>query len=118
MGANYGHVIALTKDFQIYAWGNNQYKIIEDSSNDYIHVPQHIPIDGKVRRVAVGGRHNLAITFNYKVYAWGDNSDGQLGTGDNISSSKPIRSGFGEMGKEIFKIKSLFMSYRRSCCCY
>ena len=99
VGANNGHIVALTKDFQIYAWGNNQYKIIEDSSNDYIYVPQHIPIDGKVRRVAVGGRHNLAITLDYKVYAWGDNTDGQLGTGDYVSCSKPIRSGVGEMGK-------------------
>ena len=100
VGANNGHIVALTKDSKIYTWGNNQYKIIEDSSNEYIYVPQHIPFDGKVVKIAVGGHHNLAITFDYKVYAWGDNSDGQLGIGNYVSSSKPIRSGVGEMGKK------------------
>ena len=104
VGGNNGHIVALSKDYKVYAWGSNKYKIIGDSSDDNVLVPTHIPLSGKVKKVAVGGRHNLAITVDLKVFAWGDNSDGQLGTGDNTSSSKPIPSGKGEMGKNIFNV--------------
>ena len=104
VGGNNGHIVALTKDCKIYAWGSNQYKIIGDNADANVLVPTHIPLSGKVKKVAVGGRHNLAITVDLKVFAWGDNSDGQLGTGNNTSSSKPIPSGAGELGKNIFNI--------------
>ena len=40
--------------------------------------------------LCVGTYHACAITDTGKAFCWGDNSAGQLGSGDNVSSSTPI----------------------------
>ena len=41
--------------------------------------------------VSVGARHACALAESGDLWCWGDNTNGQLGTGDRQSSTRPVR---------------------------
>ena len=51
-----------------------------------------IPVVGRreFESMCVGQNHACAITTKKRIYCWGSNQFGQLGTGDNVSSSTPV----------------------------
>lgn len=40
--------------------------------------------------IAAGAQHSLALLSDGEVTAWGENWDGQLGTGNTISTDTPV----------------------------
>ena len=44
-----------------------------------------------VPKVEIGDTHSAALKADGTVWTWGNNSDGQLGIGDNVSKTYPIK---------------------------
>jgi alpha-tubulin suppressor-like RCC1 family protein len=102
-GVNYSAVLAA--DGTVYSFGRNDYGQL--GSGDKINklLPVHVkkgayngtaylgdnPANPVVAIAGGAEGHILALTADGSVFAWGRNSTGQLGTGDTVRSSTPIR---------------------------
>ncbi len=88
-GANFS--LALTSAGQLYAFGDNTYGQLGNTTNigkltaNPTPTPVTIPgLAAKVTQIAAGGYHSLALTSTGQLYAFGANEAGQLGnTTDN-----------------------------------
>ena len=89
------HTLALTADGQVFAWGDNTYGELGNSStlSSFVPVPVNTSgvLSGKVvTAIAAGKNHSLALTADGSVYTWGANNSGELGNGITIDSSVPV----------------------------
>ncbi len=73
------HVLALTADGAVYAWGANNWGQLGDSTHVRRERPVRVVGLDNVVRIAAGRTHSLALTADGRVWAWGSNSHGQLG---------------------------------------
>ena len=87
-GAN--HVLAVTTEGQLFAWGSDSDgQLGIKSSNDYAFSPVQVKgYNGAgnlkdIILIAAGAKHSLAVATNGDVWSWGDNTYGQLGQGVN-----------------------------------
>ena len=92
IAAGYDHSLALTSTGQLYAFGNNYYGQLGNTTNNAVEEPNPTPTlvtlpgeVGHVTQIAAGAYHSLALTSTGQLYAFGDNSVGQLGNATNRS---------------------------------
>ena len=100
--------IALTQNGEVYAWGsgygakpvklNFTRKIIDVSGNLVLaenrkayNLDETKSYGKDLIKVVAGYNHYLGLTSDGEVYAWGSNSYGQLGNGNNTSSSTTVK---------------------------
>lgn len=85
----WGHVLALTKDGDLWSWGCNMYGQVGSgqADKDAIHQPVKIEGIGKIAAASAGFRHSLALNTEGKLYAWGHNYFGELGIGGEFDES-------------------------------
>lgn len=86
------HTLAFKNNSSAYAWGNNGYGQLGNTTATASAVPIQVyrykldeitlagPLTG-ITAVSAGGNHSLAIDSGSNVWAWGDNGYGQLGDG-------------------------------------
>ena len=89
ISAGNNHNIALKPDGTLWAWGDNTFGQLGNSTfgvaaNPFATQVLNIPLNPPVFAVAAGGGHSLALARNpatdaRTVYAWGDNAKGQAG---------------------------------------
>jgi len=98
--------LALTKNGTVYAWGYSGSGALGSGTTNYpcywwsctyttTPVPVVSPTDPMqpltgVAAISASGNHALFLTKSGRLYASGNNDSGQLGTGDNTSSSVPV----------------------------
>lgn len=83
--------LALTRDGNVYAWGNNydgQLGLGHNTKEKAIKIIDFF-VDKNVAKIATGDSHSLALTKDGKVYSWGNNEWGQLGVGNKINQFSP-----------------------------
>ncbi len=92
ISAGYNFGLALTKDGEVYAWGDNQYGQLGQGPGQPTAILYAVKVkaDGGgalsgVAMVAAGGWHALALDSSGKLLSWGLNNDGQLGRGPSIA---------------------------------
>ncbi len=91
VAAGMNHVLLLTSDGNVWAWGSNGYGECGYSGSD-VSEPVKVPISD-VKAVAAGRYFSMALKNDGTVWAWGSNDFGQLGIGkvDNSSHPDPIQ---------------------------
>uniref|UniRef100_A0A8C7XJN8 RCC1-like domain-containing protein n=1 Tax=Oryzias sinensis TaxID=183150 RepID=A0A8C7XJN8_9TELE len=80
------HTVALTKDGQVYTWGqNSRGQLGLGKKGRSISSPQCIrSLSGMpLVQVSAGGEHSFALSVSGSVFGWGRNDCGQLGLGDS-----------------------------------
>lgn len=79
-----GHVLALTADGRVFAWGSNaDGQLGVSTPANYRVAPVEVTLPaatGTPTRIAAGGRNSLVLTSSGQLYAFGANTHGQLGT--------------------------------------
>nr|CAD7577020.1 unnamed protein product [Timema californicum] len=100
------HVVAYTKNGDLYSWGNNGYCELGNGTSNPCFVPTLIilPASKEVVDVACGSHHTLALTRDGEVYAWGQNNCGQVGSGMSTNQSAPRKVNSGIGGKKVVSI--------------
>jgi alpha-tubulin suppressor-like RCC1 family protein len=90
------HSLAVTSTGQLYAFGDNHYGELGNTTNNNTDNPNPTPelvtlpgATGPVAKVAAGGAHSLALTTTGQLYAFGDNYYGELGNATNTHTSDP-----------------------------
>jgi len=109
VAAGGSHSIALASDGTVYTWGRNNYGQLGNENNTNSSVPVAVNTSGvlsgkTITKVAAGDSHTIALASDGTVYTWGYNGLGQLGNGNNTSSSVPVavdQSGMGELPVEL-----------------
>ena len=108
VSGGYYHSLAVGSDGYTYAWGNNSYGELGNSSiptgaansRAMSPVPVRVrdpanPNDAskglKARQVSAGSWHSLVLGSDGYAYAWGDNDNGQLGNNTKTDSPVPVR---------------------------
>jgi alpha-tubulin suppressor-like RCC1 family protein len=92
--------LALLADGTVMAWGSNisgQLGIgtltgpTECSLYNFCSpIPVSVSELKGARAIAAGNQHNLALLSDGEVMAWGENWNGQLGTGNTVSTDTPV----------------------------
>ncbi|WP_174591116.1 RCC1 domain-containing protein [Methanocella conradii] len=94
VAAGNAHVLLLTSDGSVWAWGSNDYGECGPYADglDTVLKPVRVPISG-VKDVAAGHCFSMALKNDGTVWVWGSNDFGQLGLGtvDNESHPEPIQ---------------------------
>ncbi|CAI5712013.1 unnamed protein product [Peronospora destructor] len=81
------HTVALSKDGEIWAWGNGEYGRLGNGESDTCEVPEPIEffLKDNVVSIAVGRDFSFALTDTGDLYSWGGNSHNQLGIGGSLA---------------------------------
>ncbi|BDR53387.1 hypothetical protein KIM372_12940 [Bombiscardovia nodaiensis] len=92
ISAGYYLSLAIGSDGNTYAWGNNQYGQLGDTTtiSRKLPVKVHAPTGVHFTAISAGGYHALALGDDGNVYAWGLNRYGQLGDGTTDDKHKPV----------------------------
>ena len=93
------HVLALSMNGELYAWGHNSYGQLGLGAGAVASVdtPSRVlDTDGQtllsgIKTIAAGDYHSVAIKTDGTVLAWGDNAKGQLGDGSNDRRYVPVQ---------------------------
>lgn len=91
--AGYKHSFALGDDGTLWAWGVGEYGRLGTGGSSYLSIYDAKPVElENVVQASAGWYHSLFLTSDGDVYAAGCNYDyGQLGNGDGVDHSLPVR---------------------------
>ena len=97
------HVLALTADGTVFAWGNAQagqlgigdlpiinFKTRVPDTSYYLPFPSQVPGLTGVVSIAAGSKFSLALLKDGSIRAWGENQYGQLGDGTTENRLRPV----------------------------
>jgi alpha-tubulin suppressor-like RCC1 family protein len=88
------HTVTLRLDGSLWAWGDNAFGQLGDSTVVVRNAPVRIGTDTTWSAVAAGFYHTVALKADGTLWTWGDNTKGQLGDGlATFSRSVPARVG-------------------------
>ncbi len=92
---NSKHFLGIDSNGRLWTWGDNsngKLGINNRTNKMYPTLVDPSYYDNKkVISADAGKEHSIFVTEDGSVYAMGDNSEGQLGTGNNITSYTPIK---------------------------
>ncbi|XP_039296337.1 uncharacterized protein LOC111057898 [Nilaparvata lugens] len=87
------HSMALTDDGKLYTWGWGVHGQLGHGSVEDCHYPTLVQNLSNQMCVSCSGghAHTLALMASGRVWAFGSSVFGQLGTGNNVKSSRPVQ---------------------------
>ncbi len=87
------HTCALLEDETVWCWGDNQHGQLGDGTITGSATPVAlIGLPDLAFDIGVGDDYSCAVTVDSELYCWGKNGSGQLGDGETIDSTLPVRS--------------------------
>jgi alpha-tubulin suppressor-like RCC1 family protein len=87
------HVLAISPDGVLYAWGANEKGQLGIGKVGDAKVPVQVNNQTDWKMVSAGGFHSLAVKVGGTLWSWGSNSHGQLGVGTTTDSLEPVQIG-------------------------
>jgi len=98
IAAGDGHIVALSGDGTVWAWGYNMYGQLGDGTGgtqewgDYSNTPVRVQNLTNVIAVSAGRNNSAALRSDGTVWTWGCNMSGQLGIGTRFDlSTVPVQ---------------------------
>lgn len=87
------HSVALTMDGRVFTWGWGVHGQLGHGNTHHENIPIVVTslLGNNIRSIAAGHAHTLALSVDGEIYAFGCNIFGQLGIGNNIKSSYPVK---------------------------
>jgi alpha-tubulin suppressor-like RCC1 family protein len=126
--AGWSHTCALDSTGKAYCWGyngNGELGNGNSGSGTNSSVPVAVKADDPtdalynktITQIAAGYRHTCVLDSTGKAYCWGHNGNGQLGTGDVISSNVPVPVQSNDPGDAFYNktITQITVGYFHTC---
>ncbi len=88
---NFMNLYAITKEGEIYAWGENSHGILGIGNTEAQNKPVKLNGINNVEKIYFGDGCAYAKTKSGEVYAWGENGNGQLGVGNTEQQNIPVK---------------------------
>ena len=85
-----GLTVALTLDGRVFCFGLNRWGQCGIPGLQHVYEPRLVNLPERIAMVDAGLQHCLAVGHSGKVYAWGKGTRGQLGDGENDTSTTPV----------------------------
>lgn len=85
------HNYGIRQDGTLWAWGDNQYGVLGDSSFTDQPWPKQLGNSNQWKLISAADRHALGIQMDGTLWGWGDNYPGVFGNGTTISRLKPFQ---------------------------
>jgi len=82
------HVLALSTDGSVWAWGANAHGQLGDGTTTRRNAP--VKVFDSAIAISAGERHSTAIKTDGSLWAWGDNISGKLGDGTTTKRLTPV----------------------------
>ncbi|MDR1604484.1 MAG: hypothetical protein LBS10_06800 [Gracilibacteraceae bacterium] len=86
------HILALTRDSRVWAWGDNTDGQLGLSGAEDVTFPMEVSMPEDIIYIATGFHNSYFIGVSGQLYACGANDYGQLLTGDQEKSPEPVRA--------------------------
>lgn len=92
------HVLALTKDGKVYAWGSNGYGNLGIGGDKFSNYAKKVVGEGgqgslsRIIDISAGNYGSAAVNEFGWSYIWGNGSFGELGNGRDISKNIPSKN--------------------------
>jgi alpha-tubulin suppressor-like RCC1 family protein len=83
------HVLMLTIDGEIYAFGDGSYGATGNGVRNFHYTPTKIHALKPFNQIACGARHSMATNCDDILYTWGDGKKGKLGHGNERDAFEP-----------------------------
>jgi len=87
------HVLAITTDGRLFAWGDNAQSQLGLGDNVSRLVPTQVGTESDWVMASAGLTHSLALKADGRLFAFGFSNDGQLGLGDTSPRNVPTQVG-------------------------
>ncbi len=92
----FGHVLMLTENGEVYAWGRNSEYQVGNGKRKHAQEPYKLSLTNIVQ-VAAGGKFSLALDAEGQLWGWGDNEHFQLSPDKTTRIQAPIRIDTGDI---------------------
>ncbi len=91
--AGAGHVVALSDDGLVYAWGTGTSGQLGNGASSSSSSPVLVALlAGKnIKSLSASGNTSIALTTDGAIYVWGDNSTGQVADGTLVNRTNPTQ---------------------------
>jgi|LSQX01.1.fsa_nt_gb alpha-tubulin suppressor-like RCC1 family protein len=96
MKTGFGHVLALTDEGEVYAWGRNNRGQVGNGNRKNVMTPYKLPLQNIVK-IECGGKYSLALDDQGVLWGWGDNEYNQLSPKKQIDFTTPVQIQYGEI---------------------
>jgi alpha-tubulin suppressor-like RCC1 family protein len=96
VGAAGRHSFGLTKQGDLFAWGENPEGVLGNGTTLPQLTPVRIPPQAGWLDVVTGENFTVALRTDGSLWSWGNNRYGELGVGNQINSWVPVRVSFPE----------------------
>ncbi|MGE5701295.1 MAG: cadherin-like beta sandwich domain-containing protein, partial [Clostridia bacterium] len=87
------HIVALTDNGTVWAWGRNADGQLGDGSANASNKPIKVPGMSDVVAIGAGTDYSLAVKKDGTVWGWGSNYRGQLGDANPNAKRSPVQIG-------------------------
>jgi len=96
MATGFGHVMILTENGEVYAWGRNSQGQVGNGKTKKIQEPYKLPLQNIVQ-IACGGKFSLALDANGQLWGWGDNEHHTLLPNTTENQKTPVKIDTGDI---------------------
>lgn len=92
----FGHVVALTTQGEVYAWGRNNRGQVGNGNRKNTIQPFKLPLQNIIC-IAAGGKFSLALDSLGTLWGWGDNEYRQLSAERSTDYILPVKVEYGQI---------------------
>ena len=92
------YAMALSSNGDVFAWGSNKFKQVENSDNEIVSTPVYVPVS-RMTSIAAGKGDEFTTSYGVqelgKVLAWGSNENSEMGEGviDSVTGQAIVSGG-------------------------
>ncbi len=96
MATGFGHVMLLTENGEVYAWGRNSEYQVGNGKRKHVQEPYKLDLQNIVQ-IACGGKFSIALDAEGQLWGWGDNEHRNLIPDTTAHQKTPVKIDTGDI---------------------
>lgn len=96
LATGFGHVLMLTEDGRVYAWGRNSNYQVGNGKRKNVQEPYLLPLENIVQ-IAGGGKFSLALAADGTLWGWGNNENHEISPSKDAFFATPVPIDYGDI---------------------